>query len=67
MLEPPLHVLHSLTIKKYLISIIIILHNSLSLSLQLIGWRQNARHLLLYITDAGFHYAGDGKVHTIID
>ena len=31
-------------------------------SLQLIGWRKNARHLLLYITDAGFHFAGDGKV-----
>jgi protocadherin alpha len=28
----------------------------------LIGWRDNARHLLLYITDAGFHYAGDGKL-----
>ena len=27
-----------------------------------IGWRSNARHLLLYSTDAGFHYAGDGKV-----
>ena len=27
-----------------------------------IGWRDNARHLLLFSTDAGFHYAGDGKV-----
>lgn len=28
----------------------------------LIGWRETARRLLLYITDAGFHYAGDGKL-----
>ena len=27
-----------------------------------IGWRDSARHLLLFTTDAGFHYAGDGKV-----
>ena len=27
-----------------------------------IGWRDAARHLLLFSTDAGFHYAGDGKV-----
>lgn len=27
-----------------------------------IGWRESARHLLLFTTDAGFHYAGDGKV-----
>ena len=30
--------------------------------LQLIGWREVSRKLLLFITDAGFHYAGDGKV-----
>ena len=29
---------------------------------QLIGWRQVSRKLLLFITDAGFHFAGDGKV-----
>lgn len=27
-----------------------------------IKWRQEARRLLLFSTDAGFHYAGDGKV-----
>jgi len=27
-----------------------------------IGWRGRSRKMLLYSTDAGFHYAGDGKV-----
>ena len=27
-----------------------------------IGWRDQARRLLIYSTDASFHYAGDGKV-----
>jgi protocadherin alpha len=27
-----------------------------------IGWRDNARRLLLVATDNGFHEAGDGKV-----
>lgn len=27
-----------------------------------IGWRDQARRLLVFSTDAGFHYAGDGKV-----
>jgi integrin beta 1 len=27
-----------------------------------IGWRQDARKMLLYTTDATFHYAGDGRV-----
>ena len=27
-----------------------------------IGWRDRSRKMLLYSTDAGFHYAGDGKV-----
>lgn len=27
-----------------------------------IGWREQARRLLVFSTDAGFHYAGDGKV-----
>lgn len=28
-----------------------------------IGWREQARRLLVFSTDAGFHYAGDGKVN----
>jgi len=31
-----------------------------------IGWREKARHLLLFSTDAGFHYAGDGKLGGIV-
>lgn len=31
-----------------------------------IGWRPQARRLLVFSTDAGFHYAGDGKVCTPI-
>lgn len=31
-----------------------------------IGWRERARRLLLFSTDAGFHYAGDGKLGGII-
>jgi len=31
-----------------------------------IGWRERARRLLVFSTDAGFHYAGDGKVRFII-
>lgn len=27
-----------------------------------IGWRQKARHLIVFSTDAIFHIAGDGKV-----
>jgi len=27
-----------------------------------IGWREKSRRLLVFSTDAGFHYAGDGKV-----
>lgn len=30
---------------------------------QQIGWREQARRLLVFSTDAGFHYAGDGKVN----
>lgn len=30
-----------------------------------IGWREKARKLLVFSTDAGFHYAGDGKVNSI--
>lgn len=31
-----------------------------------IGWRDQARRLLVFSTDAGFHYAGDGKVILLI-
>lgn len=31
-----------------------------------IGWRERARKLLVFSTDAGFHYAGDGKVWLFI-
>ncbi|XP_038047358.1 integrin beta-1-like isoform X1 [Patiria miniata] len=31
-----------------------------------IGWRDRARHLLLYSTDAPFHIAGDGKLAGIV-
>lgn len=31
-----------------------------------IGWREHARRLLVFSTDASFHYAGDGKVIMII-
>lgn len=30
-----------------------------------IGWRERARRLLVFSTDAGFHHAGDGKVKFI--
>lgn len=31
-----------------------------------IGWRKHARRLLVFSTDAGFHYAGDGKLGDVI-
>jgi protocadherin alpha len=31
-----------------------------------IGWREKARKLLVFSTDAGFHYAGDGKLGGIV-
>ena len=31
-----------------------------------IGWREKARKLLVFSTDAGFHYAGDGKMGGIV-
>lgn len=31
-----------------------------------IGWRKHARRLLVFSTDAGFHYAGDGKLGGVI-
>lgn len=33
---------------------------------ELIGWRDQARRLLVFSTDAGFHYAGDGKVCQVL-
>lgn len=27
-----------------------------------IGWRNYSRRMMVFSTDAGFHYAGDGKV-----
>jgi len=32
-----------------------------------IGWRDKARRLLIFSTDAGFHYAGDGKLGGIVE
>lgn len=32
-----------------------------------IGWREKARRLLVFSTDAGFHYAGDGKLGGIVE
>ena len=29
---------------------------------QIIGWRSNSVHLVVFITDANYHIAGDGKV-----
>lgn len=31
-----------------------------------IGWRDKARRLLVFSTDASFHFAGDGKVEADI-
>lgn len=31
-----------------------------------VNWRKNATHLLVYVTDAVFHYAGDGKLGGIV-
>ncbi|KAI2800139.1 Integrin beta-1, partial [Blomia tropicalis] len=31
-----------------------------------IGWREKSRKLLVFSTDAGFHYAGDGKLGGIV-
>ena len=28
-----------------------------------IGWREKARHLLVFSTDASYHIAGDGRVY----
>ena len=31
---------------------------------QIIGWRSNSVHLVVFITDANYHIAGDGKVRS---
>lgn len=31
-----------------------------------IGWRSQSRKMLLFSTDAGFHYAGDGKLDGMV-
>ena len=28
----------------------------------IIGWREDARHLLIYVSDGTFHHEGDGLV-----
>lgn len=33
---------------------------------KVIGWREKARKLLVYSSDDGFHYAGDGKLGGIV-
>lgn len=30
-----------------------------------IGWRLNSRHILLLLSDALYHKAGDGRVNTL--
>ena len=39
--------------------------DTMSAYFQVVGWRDVSRKLLLYITDAGFHIAGDGKVGVV--
>ncbi|GJQ85657.1 hypothetical protein Trydic_g20205 [Trypoxylus dichotomus] len=34
---------------------------------QQIGWRENARHIIVFSTDAEFHIAGDGKLAGIFE
>jgi hypothetical protein len=31
-----------------------------------IGWRNDSRKLIVFSTDAGFHYAGDGRVNKVL-
>jgi len=53
------------TREKHVVKIIIIISLDVYVCLlvqQEIGWRGRSRKMLLYSTDAGFHYAGDGKV-----
>ncbi|KAF2890374.1 hypothetical protein ILUMI_15799, partial [Ignelater luminosus] len=32
-----------------------------------IGWREKARHLIVFSTDADFHIAGDGKLAGVVE
>lgn len=32
----------------------------------IIGWRERARHIVVFLTDAGFHFAGDGKLGGVV-
>jgi protocadherin alpha len=31
-----------------------------------IGWREKSRKMLVFSTDAGFHYAGDGRLAGVV-
>jgi protocadherin alpha len=31
-----------------------------------IGWRERSRKMIVFSTDAGFHFAGDGRVNILI-
>lgn len=31
-----------------------------------IGWRDRSLRMLLYMSNAGYHLAGDGKVHVLV-
>jgi len=33
---------------------------------EVVGWRENARRLILILTDRGYHIAGDGTVSSNI-
>lgn len=39
----------------------------LTFRFQQIGWRERSRKIILFSTDAGFHYAGDGKLAGIVE
>eukprot|EP00057_Strongylocentrotus_purpuratus_P012905 XP_011667379.1 PREDICTED: integrin beta-1-A [Strongylocentrotus purpuratus] len=34
---------------------------------EVIGWRPKARHLVIFTTDASFHFAGDGRLGGIVE
>ena len=36
--------------------------NIIAAHFQEIGWRENAHHIVIYLTDAGFHMGSDGIV-----
>ena len=41
-------------------------HSSLYLYPQVVGWRTNARKILMVLTDDVLHSAGDGRVNHVI-